>query len=133
MPILTPHWDRKPKHARQPRTIADHNTYVKRVKVKKYDPSKMTMLERSSLERSKLAWLHKNKDIKIGGPWGPIIARRVARCIEAMNSDVDVIILSHRHTMPFNEEYNKEYFDVFVRWHRITFDGQRVPEVGEIS
>jgi hypothetical protein len=113
--------------------MRDKKKYQKKLDAKVYDPSTMTLLERSSLERSKLTRLHHNRDIKIGGPWGPIIARRVARCLVAMNPEVDILILTNTMASkpPYNE-WNKEYFDVFVRYHRTTFDGQRIPEIGEI-
>ena len=142
MPLLTPHWDTpKPKRVRYQSTteeikekkkMANLKAYRKKLAKIKYDPSKMTLLERSSLDRSRLATLHHNRDIKIGGPWGPIVARRIARCIEAMNKEVDVIVLTNPHSKPPYTEYNQEYFDVFVRYHRITFDGRPIPEIGQV-
>jgi hypothetical protein len=135
MPLLTPHWDAPRKKAGAERVMTNYVYHKKTKSQKVYDPTKMTLLERSSLERSKLCWLHKNRDIKIGGPWGPRIARQIVKCLNHMNTDIDVIVLAAR-TSPIpitekNKEYNQEYYDVWARWHRITFDGQPVPEAWE--
>jgi hypothetical protein len=142
MPLLTPHWDTpRPKNPRskstseeikERRKLANRRAYKKQMD-KAFDPARMSLLERSSLDRSRLAELHRNKDIIIGKAWGPIVARRIARCIEAMNKNVDVLVLTSSVSKPPFTEYNIEYFDVYVRYHRTTFDGQRVLEVGEIN
>jgi hypothetical protein len=141
MPLLTPHWDAPPKKKRYKSTteeiksrkqLQNLKAYKRRMAKIVYDPNTMTDLERSSLKRSKLAWTNRNRDIVLGRAWSKIITNRIVKCIEAMNKEVDVIVIPHVHPLPFNQEYNQEYFDVFVRYHRTTFDGRPLPEIGQV-